>query len=338
MTCVGLLLVAKLTNVLDDLLTYRGPRETIVSYICALLPGFFHFSLPLGGFLAGALGAARFRQNHEFTAIWASGNSLRRVLRPVIFLILLSVPAMLIFENNLLPQANKTAAERYRQLTGWAEKETEVKLQALNLHLPEISLHAPAFDFKTLASTHVVVRRAATDASHLNHVCNGFERTESSIRLKDCKSYRISADFVTTKYTEERIIELRDRALAEALAFSPQPPEESNFSKLIAALRYNGLRGIKNHVIWTEFFSRLAYAFTLPLAAGLGFLLGLRFMNGGLALVLSISLVFAIIYYSAMYSLRALGNSGVMPASLSAALPNLTLAAIFWKGAKRSGI
>ncbi len=338
MACSILLLVAKMTNVLDDLLNYRGPRETITGYVLALVPGFLHFSLPLAGFMTGAICAARFRETHEFTAVWASGNSLRRVLRPVIFFLLLSVPAVYVFQDFLLPQANRYAAEHYRQLTGATEREISALIAPLSLQLPGISLHAPAFNFKALQTRHLIVNRRLHDGSHLHHVCNGFERHDDVIHLVDCKSYRIGADFKTGRYSEQKTVQVNHRALAEALSFYPQPADESGISGLAATLRYNALRGLKNHTVWTELFSRFAYCFVLPLAACLGLIAGLRFAHGGLALVIGVSLLFAALYYAALFALRALGNSGALPPALVAALPDIALCGFVWQGAKRAGI
>lgn len=331
-------MVAKMTNVLDDLLNYRGPRDAITGYILALLPGFFHFSLPLSGFLTGALFAARFRQTHEFTAVWASGIPVGRVTRPPIIFLLLSVPAVLYFQDRLLPQANSKAAELYRRLTGSAEQQGTAQSGPLNLHLPGISLFIPAFNFQTLKGNQVILQRKSAEGNHVSHICAGFERHNAVVRMLNCRSYSVAPGYKTAGFEEQASIEVNDPALTEALSFRPQLADESNFSSLASALRYNSLRGLKNDSVWTEIFSRLAFAFILPLAAGVGFLTGLRFTGGGLALVLGVSLLFAAIYYTLLFTLRALGNTGTVPPVVAAALPDTLLAIFGWKLARRFGI
>jgi lipopolysaccharide export LptBFGC system permease protein LptF len=339
LAAAGLLTLAKLTDVLDDILRYKGTDHLVAKYLLSLLPGFIYFSLPLAAFFAGGLFSARFRQSNEILAVWSAGTSLWQVLRPAIWAALAAMVVILWLENQQLPKATQASSALYGRLIGKPIADAEAGvIDGLHIRTKDFRFYVRAFDLMHQTGTDCIFQWNSVDGIRRHDICAGIKNRGSDILATQCTSFFVSLRPSSVRQLSFDSVEISSKELAALLKFNPPRTEHASFAELLKTTEYNRARGLESHPVWTEFFGRIFYPLVIPLALFLGVYAGIRFARGGLALVLTLALLFTMIYIILLYTLRSLGNAGTLPPPLASALPNTCLFVSCWLSHRRSKV
>jgi lipopolysaccharide export system permease protein len=106
----GVLFTEVLKNFLDDFLAKGVAAWTIAEVLLLSLGHTLALSVPMAVLVATLLAFGQMAQDHELTALKASGVSLYRVMAPVFIASVLLCGGMLVFTNYVLPESNHRLA------------------------------------------------------------------------------------------------------------------------------------------------------------------------------------------------------------------------------------
>jgi lipopolysaccharide export system permease protein len=106
----GVLLTEVLKNFLDDFLAKGISPLTIAELLLLSLGHTLALSVPMAVLVATLMAFGQMAQDHELTALKASGISLYRVMLPVLLAGAVLCAAMILFNNYVLPESNHRLA------------------------------------------------------------------------------------------------------------------------------------------------------------------------------------------------------------------------------------
>jgi len=313
------LLIGKLTDVFDDLISYAGPAAHAWEYLASLLPGYLHFTLPLSFFFTGMFFATRFRQSNEFIALWAAGQSLIRVLSPIWLCLVGLASLSFLHAEYVLPAANTKVNALYAIIRG--APVTALTHAPTNLHLAhgDESLFVSEVNPGEKQATGVLYTVRQKNATQ--HWSCGAVRLNTFAAIgHGCRVFKVRRDG-KTEVSDDQTANLSNPIMLSALHHQVVPADHATMSQMFAERTFSKLRGLQPSAIETEIWYRIFFPFGILSSGFLGILLGARFAKAGFAPIFIATFVFGVLSYGMTNALRSLGNAALLPSALAAGLP-----------------
>jgi LPS export ABC transporter permease LptG/LPS export ABC transporter permease LptF len=117
-TFILLSLVFSFFELLGDIVRNRVPLVTVGAYLMNVVPGMLYLMTPLSVLIAALVTFGLMQKANEITAMKATGISIYRVVVPVLVLAAVIPVGLFLFEQYLLPAANKRQDQLWNAIKG----------------------------------------------------------------------------------------------------------------------------------------------------------------------------------------------------------------------------
>lgn len=296
-------------------------KATIVDYFINFLPYFANQFSPLFTFIAVIFFTSKLASNSEFIAMFSTGMSFRRLLRP--YMISAAVIAALTFVLSayVIPPANVKRI---------AYTNTYVKNKAVDYGANVMLMVAPgqiAYMSSYDNNTHTG-RRFALD--HFDSEKKLVSRlTATSIRWDTLYNWRLS-DYTRRDFTDGREIITSGRQRDTSIAFEPRDflisdvdhemMTSPELNEYISRQRSRGVANIKSFEV--EQHRRIAMTAAAFILTVIGMTLSVRKVKGGMGLNIGIGLVLSFSYILFMTITQTFAISGLTSPMVAMWIPN----------------
>ena len=315
-------LLAESINVTGWILDNKFTAAEALRYLWLGLPDIFINTAPLGILLGSLLSISKMAQRLEITAMKTSGISFARVaLFLIIFLFLIS---LFVFWLNIdmLGNSNK--------------KRSELK----SLKLEDVEKVKSQKDFvlvRTSRNQILYAEKVSKDEGYMKNIeivnfVGNFEKVETVYTAKeanlqgnntwtftDLKEYNVSNNQTTTIDNSKLTFKV---PINEILA-DPVKAKQLTMKELREKSVYFGRVGADTKDLLIEFYYRISFAFSAFIMSFIGLSLGSKYVRGGAALNIGLSVIIGYSYYGMSSILKAIAASGTIPIYLACWIPNI---------------
>ena len=315
-------LLAESINVTGWILDNKFTGAEALRYLWLGLPDIFINTAPLGILLGSLLSISKMAQRLEITAMKTSGISFARVaLFPIIFSFLIS---LFVFWLNIdmLGNSNK--------------KRSELK----SLKLEDVEKVKSQKDFvlvRTSRNQILYAEKVSKDEGYMKNIeivnfVGNFEKVETVYTAKeanlqsnsvwtftDLKEYNVSNNQTTAIDNSKLIFKV---PINEILA-DPVKAKQLTMKELREKSVYFGRVGADTKDLLIEFYYRISFAFSAFIMSFIGLSLGSKYVRGGAALNIGLSVIIGYSYYGMSSILKAIAASGTIPIYLACWIPNI---------------
>jgi len=301
------------------------PLFTALQLFVFRLPTVVVYIFPMATLLAALLGFGRLSKDSEITAFRASGISLYRLIIPVLALGLLISSVNLVFNEIVVPEANKAAKNLLLEVA--TKKAPRVEE---NVFVPEMEkgalkriFYARRMKGKTLEG--VIV--SEFQDGRLSQIINA--KTALWLPDKNTWQFNDGTVYLLSEIGEYRHLIKFDQQFV-AIKYSPadlsagdKSPDDMSIGELREYIKLKEKMGVKitDHKIQLNF--KMALPFASLVFALLGAPLGLSPRRASSSIGLGLSIIVIFIYYVLIFTSFAFGELELISPFLSAWLPNV---------------
>lgn len=324
------------TSVLFELITlmvrFGLPIVTVLQIIALRLPEMAFYTFPMSMLLASLLAFGRLSGDSEITALKACGVSLFRIMAPVALISLLVSGATVALNEYVVPSAEWAA----KNILYEAQHQKRLPTSRDNVFYQELEegrlkrvFYARSFDGEVMRD--VLVQEFEGErldriihADRARYDTGAWTFYEGTLyQMAENGEYRFFARF------KEQQVRLREALLS--LSSERRTPTEMNVRELkehISRLEESGSQGSGLNELRVQLHQKLSVPFASMVFMLVGAPLGLRPHRSSSSLGLGLSILIIFVYYLAMFTFMALGQTGHLPPVLAAWMPNILGAAL----------
>ena len=321
-------LLAESVNVTSWILDDKLSLKEGLKYIYLGLPEMIINTAPLGILLGSLLSISNMAQKLEIVAIKTGGISFFRTsLFPLIFSFL--VTCFVIFLNvNILGEYNQKRSDM-KTIKVNQEEKTKIEKEFVMIK---------ASKNKILFSNHVNKTEKTMTAIELIEMKDDFSGIKEIVTAKSAKLDESTGKWIfesPKKYDTETGSSINidsstinfDMKLDDILA---DPVKEKNLTmgELREKSVYFGRVGADSIYLLIEFYYRISFAFSSFIMSFIGLSLGSKYVRGGAAINIGLSVLIGYSYYGLSTMLKIVAGSKVMPIYLACWLPNILFIAV----------
>lgn len=301
------------------------PLLTALQLFVFRLPTVVVYIFPMATLLAALLGFGRLSKDSEITAFRASGISLFRLIIPVLALGLLISSVNLVFNEVVVPEANKAAKNLLLEVA--TKKAPRVEE---NVFVPEMEKGALKRIFYARRMKGKILEGVIVSEfqdGRLSQIINA--KTARWLPDKNTWQFNDGTVYLLSEVGEYRHLIKFDQQFV-AIKYSPadlsagdKSPDDMSIGELREYIRLKEKMGVKvvDHKIQLNF--KMALPFASLVFALLGAPLGLSPRRASSSIGLGLSIIVIFIYYVLIFTSFAFGELELISPFLSAWLPNL---------------
>lgn len=326
--CMGLFLIVELFDRMDEFIERQVLLMDAVQYLVFKLPGIMYYMMPAAYLLASVLTFSTLSRHREITAMRAAGVSPLALSRPLYGVGLLGCLLLLLAQEYLLPYTNQTYNVIWRtrirhqkmdQTLGlfqqgqiWYRYGERIWSIQASLPLEQRLLGVSIY----VMDTHGVIRQRY-DVAEAQQQADTWILRQGTLQLFDATGV-----FTAPPELFEERRESFPELLTEISAIR-KTPEEMSMSETLRYAQQLRQQGVRSSRSFVDFHGKLAFAAACVVMAGLGLPLATRSQrSGGVALAISLTLVWGFTYWIVHSIAMALGYNDRLPPVVAAWLSN----------------
>ncbi|NOT33935.1 MAG: YjgP/YjgQ family permease [Candidatus Eisenbacteria bacterium] len=313
---------------IDVFLDNRAPIALILRFYAYRVPEWSVLVMPIALLLATFLSMGQLNKFGELTAMRSNGISLLRILSPVLGLAALATVAAFVFNEAVVPHANRERDRIYRERIRHIQRPPQSeradvtylgqrgRIFYIRLYvIPERRMHEVTM--QEFRAGNLVRRIDAAEATWQGgrwEFTSGFVRTFSGTVEKAEPFARLAVTGILER--------------PEDFARETREPDEMNVFELrdyITRLRSSGAR-VANYLV--DLHAKLALPLVNFIVVLIGAPLATRLRLQSAALGFGLSIAIAFVFYAFMRAGQAFGHSGVLPPQLAAWLGDLAFGSV----------
>jgi len=320
---LALLLVSVLVTIferLDNIYEHNKPFLWLLEYVAYRLPEFLLFILPLATLMTTLLTLGLMEKTNEITAVKASGISLYRIILPILIPAIFICSLSFYVQEYVTPFANRKAEELWNRINDSPPRTFSVLDRRWVLSQDGRTIyHFSYFDPIAEIFNQLSLFRLDVESWRLKEVT----RAEKG-RLKDGELTLLNGwrrEFPAEKASSFYKFKEMSRLSAEKAAYFVQEwkePAWMNYRELKNYIQEVAGMGFPVQRLRVELDSKLSF----PLVSLIMVLLGVPFAftmgRRGALVGVGLSIVLAIIYWTAIGFMKSLGYVGALPSFLGA--------------------
>ena len=336
MLLLAIVIVFDINEKLDAFL--KAPlKATIVDYFINFLPYFANQFSPLFTFIAVIFFTSKLAGNSEFIAMFSTGMSFRRLLRPYMFCAAVIAALTFVLSAYVIPPANVKRI---------AYTNTYVKNKAVDYGANVMLMVAPgqiaymsSYDNNTRTGRRFALDRFDQDKRLVSRL------TAVSIKWDTLYNWRLY-DYTRRDFTDGREVITRGRERDTSIAFEPrdflisdvdhEKMTSPELHEYIARQRDRGVANIKSFEVESE--RRIAMTAAAFILTVIGMTLSVKKVKGGMGLNIGIGLVLSFSYILFMTITQTFAISGLTSPMVAMWIPNfiyIIIAILLYRRASR---
>lgn len=335
LSLVFFVLILELVDLFGNLWRYLNYDVTIREILTVAfyyLPKCINFSIPIALLFAVSFTLGNYYSDNELIAVFGSGISLYVFIVPfLIFGILLSV-FMLVFEENVVIDTFKKKNNLSRELLHQQDSYSNTNVTVLSRN-NRIVYHANYYNENTKTLTGLIIVGRDDNWQFLFRIdANNAKWDDGMWRMPSCRLFTFS-DFEKREGSEEKTVPSEEEGgemnvLTEyekenySLEALDEPPktfrknvrnvEEMQLAEAKEWIDSLKKAGLPHKAALTDYYKRMAFAFTPFVVALISCAIGGRFKKNILLMSLLTSLVIAVIYYVMQMVLVLFAKLGII--------------------------
>jgi lipopolysaccharide export system permease protein len=296
-------------------------KETIVDYFVNFLPYFANQFSPLFTFIAVIFFTSKLAGNSEFIAMFSTGMSFRRLLRPYMLAAAVIAAATFLLSAYVIPPANAKRIEYTNKYV--RNKSVEYGTNIMLMVAPGQIAYISRYDAASKTGYRFSLERF-DDQKRLRS-----RLTSQSIKWDTLYSWQV-VDYVIRDFNDTREEIRKGRRLDTIIPFEPrdfliasndhEKMTSPELSEYIARQKQRGVANIQNFEVERERrYAMTAAAFILTV---IGMTLSVRKVKNGMGLNIGIGLVLSFSYILFMTITQTFAISGLTSAFVAMWIPN----------------
>ncbi len=333
-TFTFILLVAKIFT-FTDLVVNKGVSPIVLIHLIGYkLPYFCVFTFPMSTLMAILVTFLRLSQDHEITALKASGVGLVQLLPPVVLLSLFAHLVTTFMAVFVMPEGNRAFKDLVSRLThqkayvGIVPRVFIDDFDGMILYVNSVDTSGKALDRVFIADerdpelSHAIVARRGIFIGNP-------ESKEVAFRLLDGEIHYDSKDLKSSDTVQFESYDLTLN-LPQFTGAGPGELGESEMplKELWKKIRAAKVKDVKYNMLVMEFHEKFSVPFSCLIMGFIGISLAVQTRayaySAGVALALGVFLT----YYVLLSAAKSLGESGAIPPALGMWMPNIVLGAL----------
>ena len=311
-------------------------KETIVDYFINFLPYFANQFSPLFTFIAVIFFTSKLAGNSEFIAMFSTGMSFRRLMRPYMISAGVIALASFLLSAYVIPPANAKRIEYTNKYV--KNKSIEYGSNIMLMVAPGEIAYISRYDAASKTGYRFSLERFDEDKRLRSRL------TAQTIYWDTLYSWQV-VDYVIRDYYDAREEIERGRRLAPIIPFEPrdfliasndhEKMTSPELSEYISRQKERGVANIQSFEVERERrYAMTAAAFILTI---IGMTLSVRKVKNGMGLNIGIGLVLSFGYILFMTITQTFAISGLTSAFVAMWIPNFVyglIAVALWRGVK----
>jgi len=331
-TFTFILLVAKIFT-FTDLVVNKGVSPVALIYLIAYkLPYFFVFTFPMSTLMATLLTFLRLSQDHEITALKASGVSLFQLLPPVLMLCLFAHFATTFMAVYVMPKGNRAfgnlvhALSQHKAYVGITPRVFIDDFKGMVLYVNNVDPSGRTLERIFIADerdpdlSHAIIAEKGT-------VLGGAKDKALALRLTNGEIHYDSKDLKSSDTLQFQTYELAldlphfvDSRGPGELGESEMPVKE-----LWQNIKSAKVKDVKYNMLVMEFHEKFAIPFSCLILGFIGLSLAAQSKAFGYSAGAAMALGIFLLYYVLLSAAKSFGESGAIPPALGMWMPDLLL-------------
>jgi len=326
---IALYLLVDLFERLDDMIKNQVAIGLIIKYCLCSIPMIFYQVCPMGVLLCTFITIGLFVKNHEIMALRAHGISLYRVFKVFVFIAVSMSLFSLWLQEYVMPTTNQIVKE----------------IKQVNIKGKKPSKLFKKFHFWYRSQNIIYsIDYFDPEKNELQKIClMYFDDSFNLVKRVDAQSAEWDRDAwlfhtgVEREFSPDGSMKLNKFA-SRAFSINKTPDdfksarkgaEEMSFTELWSVVKKMREEGYLPTSYEVDMYAKISYAFITVIMALLGIPFALRTgRSGGLALGITLSIVFGFVYWIFFAFCVSLGKSGALPPVLAAWTANITFGMI----------
>jgi len=335
--CISLLMIlgiiGDVLGFLDDIFKNDIPLINILSFYFYLAPFAFVNMLPFACLISAVYVFNTLSKNHEVTAVITSGVCLDRLIRPIVFVVLVLCLLTFIVNDRFVPSAMRKAnIIRHEKLeTSKNKANREIKDIAVYGEGDRI-IYAKGFNPETNSLENVIIHKQNKDHHIVERISartvkwndEGYWTGEDVILFEIDPEGVFTKEPLVFKYTEIDIKEKPKDFINNQ--WDPKYMSYRQLKKYIEVFRFGESDALRRLLV------DLHYKLSFPFTALITILIGIPFSiaTGRTSALVGMAkgITVAIAYLPVMAICLALGKGGILPPLVSAWLSNIVFACL----------
>lgn len=318
---LAIVIVFDINEKLDAFL--KAPlRATVVDYFLNFLPYFANQFSPLFTFIAVIFFTSKLAGNSEFIAMFSTGMSFRRLMRPYLFSAAIIAALTFVLSAYVIPPANVKRI---------AYQNTYVKNKAVDYGVNVMLMVAPgqiaymsSYENNTRTGRRFALDQFDSDKRLVSRL------TASSVKWDTLYNWTLN-DYTRREFTEGREIITRGRTRDTSIAFEPRDflisevdHEKMTSPELDAYIERQRNRGVANIKSFeVESHRRIAMTAAAFILTVIGMTLSVRKVKNGMGLNIGIGLALSFSYILFMTITQTFAISGMTSPMVAMWIPNI---------------
>lgn len=326
---ISIAIVFDVSEKIDDFMEHEAPLEAIVfDYYLNFIPYFANLFSPLFTFIAVIFFTSKLANNSEIIAIFASGISFHRLLRPYMISAGLIAVMSFLLSGYVIPPAN---TERLDFQENYVKKKRSSSISKVHMEVsPGVILYIESYEESDGKSRGIGASLEKFDGKTLVSRMTMRRLEWDTLYKWTAKNYMIR-DFDGMYETLRRGVSLDTIIPVEPSEFFVYPGmhEQMNNQELkdyIAKQSKRGVGNIKDFEI--EYEKRFAFPFASFILTLIGVSLSSKKIKGGMGLNIGIGLLLSFTYIMFYTVSSSFAVSGTMSPFAAVWLPNVVYAVI----------
>jgi lipopolysaccharide export system permease protein len=334
-TFTFILLVAKIFT-FTDLVVNKGVSPVVLVYLIGYkLPYFFVFTFPMSTLMAILVTFLRLSQDHEITALKASGVSLTQILPPVLLLSLFAHITTTFMAVYLMPQGNRAFKGLIHKL-GQQSAYVGITPRIFIDDFKGMVLYVNSMDTsgRNLEKIFIADERDP-ELSHAimaqrGVVLGNAESKGLALRLIDGEIHYDSKNLKSTDTVQFKTYELTLDLSQFGNAGGPRELGESEMplKELWQRIKTAEVGNVKYNMLVMELHEKFAVPFSCLILGFIGLSLAVQSRAYGYSAGVAIALGIFLVYYILLSAAKSFGESAAVPPALGIWMPNILLGAL----------
>jgi lipopolysaccharide export system permease protein len=325
---ISIFVVVDIIEKVDVFLDHQAPFPLVARFYLYKAPEVVVLVLPVALLLATFLALGQLNKFGELTAMRTSGQSLLRILAPVLAIAAASSIGGLLLNEFVVPPANRERDRIYdEQIQGVKRERIRERVDVTYLGRGGRIFYVRLYSVADQRMQQVSMQ----EYSHGTLV----RRIDAEDAVWDGHQWQFHSGFIRTFKNGEEEAKPFDAMTIDDIAERPEDfakdlprPQEMNFFELrsyVERLRASGAR-VENYLV--DLHLKLAFPLVNFIVVMIGASLATRLRMRGAALGFGLSVVISFLYYAFMRTGQALGHNGALPPYLAAWLGDMVFGLI----------
>jgi lipopolysaccharide export system permease protein len=345
----SIFITVDLVEALSDYIDKQVPAVVIASYYFYFLPYIIVLTMPVAMLLASTFSVGQLSKHNELTAMKAAGQSLYRILFPILVIAFLTSGLMILFAEKVVPVANQRKIEIKNRYIERVPQNLPTRLS--NLYFQEsVNPQAARRDGKTANALGSQVRRVfigyyddATKTAQKISIQNYngvfiIERIDAlQMRWKEPQNggqggvWEILRGYRRRFEGDREAVATRFDTLAmPELSFTPQvltkvqkEPEEMSYGELQKFIDEVARNGGNPERWLVDLYLKISFPLANFIIVLFGAPLAASKVRSGGAVGVAMSLIICFLYFGTVKTSQSMGQNGTLDPLLAAWLGNL---------------